>query len=631
MRRIFLVIMAAVVLGVLALVLRQSDTASAPTAQPVGLATNALPASAPRNIDATANELARANAAGTNESRSPQAPPAATSAKEPALRCLVVDPQGAPVPNAKLCVFAFTRADGAGEGALSNADEHGRIAFESLHKSTYSVQAAAPGFAPSAVVDPRPAMETHEELRLELRRAARVTGEVLDPEGKPEVGRAVTLWVAGGWNGKAIDGVTDERGRFELVDLPPGRAELRRRELPGEVDGVTDPAKRAAARAHVLERAHVTLREGETAHVVLGGNGSRSVHLFGKVGDTAGSTGALYVNAWPQAPQLDRRNRARLVGPVGEQGRYDIQLDAPGPYVVSIDGVSGRLFALAVEVPAQPEFELDLALGGASVRGVVRNAAGQPLAAAELLLARAAAADVRRSGDARCRVVTGPDGTFRFEHLAPGRYGLSALDRGSAGRGVFGVARSDDFVLAEGEQREIALDFPAAAVLEVDVVGPHGPLANALVRLWDDRGRASPVDTTGRTDAGGHVRFPMLLPGPRWIDAQTDELVSPLAGPVEVAAGASAHAQVTLAPGTFVDVSFADGAKERIDVVSLFDAAGRLSVSRISSSAQNGKLHLGPLAPGEYELVALAGTAVVLERALHVDTANPIALTLELP
>lgn len=632
MRRLFFVLLLLAIAVVIAFVLRRSPSASPATTNPVEPAAQALPASASAKIEAPASDLVSAAPSGSNhDTRSAQAPPVASAAKEPALRCLVVDPDGSPVPNAQVCIYAFTRPDGGGEGTISTADEHGRIAFESLRKDPYNAQGGAPGFAPSALVDPRPAMKSHEELRLQLRRGARLTGEVLDPDGQPEPERGLILGVTAAWSGKAIHAVADDRGRFELADLPPGRASLQRRSTPGEIEGVTDPARRAAARAHVLEQATVTLREGESVHVVLGGNASRSVHLFGTVSNTAGLAGALYVNAWPQAPQLDRRQRARLVCPVGEQGRYDIQLDAPGPYVVSVDGLTGRLTALTVDVPAQPELELDLALGGASVRGVVRDAAGQPLANAELLLARAPAADVRRTGDARFRLATGADGSFRFEHLTPGRYGLSALDRSPGGRVSAGLARCDDFVLADGEQREIAIEFPPAASLEVEVVGPHGPLANALVRIWDDRERASPTDTSGRTDAQGRVRCPALMPGPRWIDAQTDELVAPLSGPVQVVAGASALARVALAPGTFVDVTIAAGARESLDVVSLFDAEGRLAVSRITSSAASGKLRLGPLAPGEYTLVALAGTAVVLERALHVTEAGVLALTLELP
>ncbi len=632
MRRLLFVLLLLAIAGVIAFVLRRSPSASPATTNPVEPAAQALPASAPASVDAPTSELVSAKPAdASDDTRSAQAPPVASAAKEPVLRCLVVDPKGVPVPRAQVCVNAFAANGGGFEGKLSPTDEHGRLAFESLPASVLHVQAFAPGFAPSILVDPRSAMNSHDELRLELRTAAHLTGEVLDGDGRPEIGRGVVVSVTNASNGRPTYAVADERGRFEISDLPPGRATIRRRQAPGEIDGVADPARRAVARAHLLEQATVTLREGESVHVVLGGNASRSVHLFGTVSNTAGLAGALYVNAWPQAPQLDRRQRARLVCPVGEQGRYDIQLDAPGPYVVSVDGLTGRLTALTVDVPAQPELELDLALGGASVRGVVRDAAGQPLANAELLLARAPAADVRRTGDARFRLATGADGSFRFEHLTPGRYGLSALDRSAGDRVSAGLARCDDFVLADGEQREIAIEFPPAASLEVEVVGPHGPLANALVRIWDDRERASPTDTSARTDAQGRVRCAALMPGPRWIDAQTDELVAPLSGPVQIVAGASALARVALAPGTFVDVTIAAGARESLDVVSLFDAQGRLAVSRITSSAASGKLRLGPLAPGEYTLVALAGTAVVLERALHVAEAGVLALTLELP
>ncbi len=136
----------------------------------------------------------------------------------------VVGTDGAPVPGARLEVRGRAPAVGGGEEQGEEefrqgvADEAGRFAFEDLRRDLdLRVSVEAPGHAGVTREVPRaePGPGVVDLGDLVLPRGRRVSGTVLDSEGRPVTEHEVSLRDVGYRN-------PDERGRFRFTDVAPG-------------------------------------------------------------------------------------------------------------------------------------------------------------------------------------------------------------------------------------------------------------------------------------------------------------------------------------------------------------------------------------------------------------------------
>lgn len=239
-----------------------------------------------------------------------------------AIQGVVVDPDGAPVPDVPVALWPagdpvwFHRKNMA-----TRAD--GSFHFGALQEGDYEIQALhppAPWVAPAAV-------SLHagdHEVRVTLRRGGAVRGRVLDPDGAP-VPDAVLTWRPA--TGPAVTARSDPAGTFELSPLPPAAA------------GTLVGSPPRGARLPMLP----VVREG-----VRAGTGDLELRLARGAlieGEVAGPDGEalpqVTVSVAPLDPSGSRDAPVRVtggthfvIGPLAA-GRYRLGASAAGDYAAS--------------------------------------------------------------------------------------------------------------------------------------------------------------------------------------------------------------------------------------------------------------------------------------------------------
>src|SRR5262249_9651299 len=116
----------------------------------------------------------------------------------------VLDPDGNPVPNARVMASGMAEAEGS-SGNSDNTDASGRFRVLGLKKGAYRVRAQAtysssiPDFEKAmAPVEVAPIQAGTEDLDLRLRRPAWIEGSVLDETNQPVPDAWVVVYSAGG-------------------------------------------------------------------------------------------------------------------------------------------------------------------------------------------------------------------------------------------------------------------------------------------------------------------------------------------------------------------------------------------------------------------------------------------------
>jgi hypothetical protein len=152
------------------------------------------------------------------------------------IRGRVTSPSGSPLATATV-TLASTTALRPPRSASTNSD--GRFTFDSLPSGEYLVGAAKTAYVTSDNIN-RDALsgaqvrlaegEVRTDVDLVLARPAAIAGRVLDEFGEPYEGALVSLWQMRHEAGRRrLVGVgfstnpTDDRGRYRLFDVPPGR------------------------------------------------------------------------------------------------------------------------------------------------------------------------------------------------------------------------------------------------------------------------------------------------------------------------------------------------------------------------------------------------------------------------
>lgn len=182
-------------------------------------------------------------------------------------------------------------------------------------------------------------------------------------------------------------------------------------------------------------------------------------------------------------------------------GRYVLRTPGPGIYVLIAGAGERAPHAATLVVDHQPvDFDVTLT-GSGGLAGVVRDAAGEPVRDARVVVTDVHA-EVVATG------TTDAGGTYVFPHVAPGRYTLA----------VSSVAHRPTAVpvLVGDERARQDVELTDARIRGVIRAEGRGPLPDALVVLSDAAGNVVRVTTTG---PDGEYTFAGLAGGPYIITA----------------------------------------------------------------------------------------------------------------
>jgi len=605
-------------------------------------------------VDSASASLPAAERAATREpelssARSPSGPAPGVA------RGRVVDPEGVPVP--KAIVYAGTntevalalRSDAGEEFQQAITDEDGAFSLDLGAPGAHVLTARVTGFAPSMEfpleLDPDAG---RDDLELVLRVGATVRGVVHGLDALPVAGRYVQI--ASPEGGEFLTTATDESGSFAFTSLCPGPWNLATYPGEGELSAVGAKTDFAAA-MEFLVQVQRTLADGAEEVLVLGLPEPGGVRVTGEL-RRAGvpARGMLY---W--SPR--HRPRERMLVQAGADGRFEIELPAPGEWIVLTRpwGIAGAGTLHTAEVPSSEAADLVLDVTGATLRGRVLGPDGMAREGVHVALVVLDGAPHRPlpllGGEPG---TTDVDGGYAFDLVPPGRYsvvaygtapvegppesGADEVDREGDVGGLAGGALGAIEVRGDDEFAAPDLVLDEGEAVDIRVLDAAGrPVRGAGLFIHDVDGVPLNPLTFLRTDEVGEARTLVLPRAPVTVTAIHRDGAS---RPVAVAPGQRAGAAVlelTLGPVHWIalDLAASDLTTAR-GSVEVTDAGGRRfaglrDLARVHDAppdhAHGERLLVGPLPTGVYEVrVETAGGAVLRASTALTETSPAVVL-----
>jgi protocatechuate 3,4-dioxygenase beta subunit len=437
---------------------------------------------------------------------------------------------GQPIANATLAIEEPRPGLGAGRPVLSGLSQaDGSFSLTGVLPGDYVIYVRAPGRLQhqqpvSVGASPAP-------MTVIVPDRATVAGQVLGADGAPAAAAKVEATVTSTGHGfpSFERTITGPDGRFDLSKLGPGRLRLHvRRELEvGDAElELEDPGA-----------PEVTVR------LALG------ARLSGTVRDERGrALGGIDVYA-VRRPELLAPAHART----DAEGRYTIGPVAPGALSVSALVPGNKQYFTSAPRPEQQQItvtagedrhDVDFRLPEQNLRldGQVLDPAGYPLAGIAVYLAFEGMGE--RPADGERRALSGAEGRFAFDQLAPGSYRLRA-EHSEHPMAILSGAR-----VGAGP---VTLRFPEAAALDGELRDTAGrPIARAqlvLVGKGDRKSERVPLDLQ---DPRGRFRFPRIARGQYELHATAAPDLVGTVPTIDVAAGHSNQVTLALRPSATI-------------------------------------------------------------------------------
>ncbi|MEO0651315.1 MAG: carboxypeptidase-like regulatory domain-containing protein, partial [Planctomycetota bacterium] len=334
-----------------------------------------------------------------------------------------------------------------------------------------------------------------------------------------------------------------------------------------------------AAATRASADAPATAREAITAQAQASEVESSGPFLIGRVVDPAGRGIPNAELRFSNGADIDGPRAIRLIGAVvsrSKSGTTDDQghfrIEDPGLDAVAIDIEADGYQPLEIEDYELPKGGGDRYLDnlilapGVVLEGRVVDTSGKPVAEAELALVDARRGFVFEVGEeATPDAVTGPDGAFSIDRLAPGEWSLQVLAEGYPMRVFKGSAAE------AGLQPVLTLEIPIGAKIRGYAVGyPEGrhadyEVAAFPVEAMDFMRFASAGQATAKLDAEGRFEIAGLDPDRMF----RVELTEPRSGGFAFMGGGAKRSQsVETAAGVDeVELAFLEPASVRFKVV----------------------------------------------------------------
>ncbi len=477
-----------------------------------------------------------------------------------------------------------------------------------------------------------------KDVQLHLVLGGRLTGLVLDPDGKAEP--ATTIEVRRVGFGNLRKAVCDAEGKFELPPLSPNLYLV-------QVVESTPNARRRSALVEVLA--------GETTHVVLHSKDDMPVSVHGTVtlrGEPM--TGEAFAFSYED----DLSTGGVRSGPI-QKGRFELQLPHPGKYLLRTHTDMGRTSPFVVDVPSQGSWDVHLELPEGQISGTLTSAQGEPAGRRTVVLELAGNHNrfstqlITRSGHGITHVFRGftdDAGRWSFDGLSAGEYTVQAQGAGWMQEPFATSAQQVGLRLLEGGSlQDIALTLCQGGIVWFEVTDARGQLVNdAAIFIRDANGDwVNPVSVTS-TFMKGKGSIQNLAPGTYTFMARTRLGLSQESQPMElppVPPGQSPHdtaitVPLQVATGVPLDVMVTDANGYPAEAqLTIRDSLGRL-VSGTTSfhdrarAAEKGNTFgtawASSLLPGAYEVTALAKDGAQASKRLQISEGARAGLSITL-
>jgi protocatechuate 3,4-dioxygenase beta subunit len=500
----------------------------------------------------------------------------------------------------------------------------GRFLLEELDPGPVQLVASSEGFAASEPVSCEAvAGQLFEDVVLRLRAGGTLTGEVYASDGEPDAGRMVMAQAMPSFNANHML-QTDAQGTFRIEHLEPGSWQVvAMANFMSEGLGDDGDASMADFLGEMkVEMAEIV--EGEETHVVLGATPADPVSVRGRVVHAGEGVGGTLISFLPEGAG---GMGALKLETTDANGAFEVELDHPGPYMISVQsgmamGQQNTIEYLEQIPSGVREHTLTIELPAGRISGEVRGPEGAPLAGCRITLNVEGGISVGSTyGGHYTELVTDESGRYEVRYLRPGLYSLAA--GGASFGGLFGGenqiegarAIRSGLRLSQGQwldSVDFRLERPGRIVGSVLDSG-GAPVSGAAVFVRDDEGRLLDRFSLVTTGAGGSFTYTGLAAGRYSVRAQTGAKVSG-AVRVEVTAGGEARAVVTLDAGTHLIVQAADAEGGSLRAtISVVDERGEeyggmLSMAslteRMGAGFTSGEQRVGPLPPGKYTVTA---------------------------
>ena len=390
-----------------------------------------------------------------------------------AIAGVVVDSGGKPVPDAS--VWAMTRGFAGGRlrgPATDRTDQSGHFELRGLLPETYFLVANRSGDPPFGDFRGRgrgagTSAETGDrDVKLVLEANGAVKGRVMLADGHPppfftvRVGRAQAM------------PFTSADGAFLVDEVPIGSADV----VVGGAGFEPGQASTTIEAGRVADIGTITVKPGRTisGHVLTADHRpAPGATIYG--GASLAGDGTQPGTSSGGFGRWNATNPSPMQATADEQGSYFLSGVGTSDLLLMADHDSfGR--SQPVTVPGSTDSQtVDLILAPfSSLDGVVTQD-GQPASGVPITAAPQGSPDVTFS------VTTGPDGTFRFDRLAPDHYRVSAIGRG--GRGGVGL-RTAVVTLSAGQNGHVQLSMDTQGItLLVTAQGADGSPATAQIAV----------------------------------------------------------------------------------------------------------------------------------------------------
>ncbi len=307
------------------------------------------------------------------------------------------------------------------------------------------------------------------EIRMVSGRLYRISGSVMDSQGRPAARTSGNLWrrMAGG-NGSSTFGFsTDEQGRFQMRNIPPGSYRLAVRQRPAN-GASPDPGEMANLPLTVASdlddlmvltspgvtiTGQVVFEHGPPAQMQMP-QPLRVTASFGNPEDMMGmSTPAPAI----ATPDLTFTMKGML-------GEFVLRAGAPNQYLKAITFGGEDITDTPREFKNGDRVTVILTSRASTLEGNVTDAQGQPVPDMGLIVFSEDRASWRSNSFRTRRSGTDQAGHYKMGGLMPGRYFVAAVPRErmnvpSLGAEFFEQLSKEatSFVIGEDDQRQVDL------------------------------------------------------------------------------------------------------------------------------------------------------------------------------